>query len=266
MPKRRKDITAPMRAGSRFTKPMGGEYRFKLDAYTPDSIPMARLAEYMTALADILGERQAVHFKRLIRGSTVLACKVEREAMPKVNQRVDCVKKGEGPSEAMRGYKTLNKLLRDDNAVGLLKSDRGVVLRFPGRTIQEEKFEAVRQYGSVDGVVVWVGGADETKHVTLKVEGREIAKFSTTQAIAKELGQRLFEPVRLAGRGRWERDADGLWTLLDFKVESYEALDAEPLSKVLADLREVKTDWGPDALNELGMIRHGPKGPRNGGH
>ena len=34
----------------------GAEYRFSIDAYTPATMPMARLAEYMAQLALILGE------------------------------------------------------------------------------------------------------------------------------------------------------------------------------------------------------------------
>jgi hypothetical protein len=45
---------------------------------------MARLAEYMTELATILGEPAYVHFVRLKSGSTRLVHKVQFEAMPKV--------------------------------------------------------------------------------------------------------------------------------------------------------------------------------------
>lgn len=39
----------------------GTIYRFKIDAYSPDTMPMARLAQYMGELAVLLGEREAVH-------------------------------------------------------------------------------------------------------------------------------------------------------------------------------------------------------------
>jgi hypothetical protein len=32
------------------------EYRFRIDAFTPETMPMARLAEYMSQLAQLLGE------------------------------------------------------------------------------------------------------------------------------------------------------------------------------------------------------------------
>jgi hypothetical protein len=45
------------------------EYRLKIDVYTPATIPMARLAEYMQEFAVLLGEAKSVHFVRLEEGS-----------------------------------------------------------------------------------------------------------------------------------------------------------------------------------------------------
>lgn len=244
----------------------GAEYRLVIDAYIPEKIPMARLAEYMKHLADMLGEPAAVHFARLEAGSTVLVSKVEREAIPKVKQRVIAIRRREGPSEGMRAYRAINRLLREDDGIGLLKEGRAeaTIIRFPGREEAEETFPAVRQYGSVDGVVVRIGGKDQTVHVTLESEGEQIVGCYTTRLIAMELRHKLFEPVRLFGRGRWTRDNDGRWSLLDFKVESFEALPDIPLSAALSELRSVKAEWGPEAVSELATIRHGPA--KNGGH
>jgi hypothetical protein len=60
------------------------EYRFKITAYTPATIPMARLAEYMAELAVVLGEEEHVHFVRLQKGSTVLVHNIENEIFCKL--------------------------------------------------------------------------------------------------------------------------------------------------------------------------------------
>ena len=75
----------------------GAEYQFKIDAYTPETIPMARLSEYMGQLALLLGEPAAVHFRKLTRGSTVLNAKIDREAAPKVRDRVVRVRAADAP-------------------------------------------------------------------------------------------------------------------------------------------------------------------------
>jgi hypothetical protein len=53
------------------------EYRLKIDVFTVDSLPMSRLAEYMTELARLLGEQERVHFSHLERGSAVLVSNIE---------------------------------------------------------------------------------------------------------------------------------------------------------------------------------------------
>lgn len=242
------------------------EYRFVIDAYNPKTFPMARLAEYMGHLAAMLGEPAFVHFERLEPGSTILVSKIQREALPKVRHRVASVRRREGPSDGMRAYRAINRLLREDDGIGLLKEkpDGATIIRFPGREEAEEAFPAVRQYGSVDGVVVRIGGKDQTVHVTLESEGEQITGCYTTRLVAKELARRFWEPVRLFGRGRWARDNDGRWTLLDFKIESFEPLVDVPLSEALSEVRAIKTEWGPRMLIELSAIRQGQS--RNGGH
>jgi len=244
----------------------GEEYRFKIDAYSPAKIPMLRLAEYMGQLAQILGQTTQVHFKKLAPGSTVIVSKVETEAAPKVGTRVAQVKSGDAPQDALRAYQAVNKMLRDDNATGILRGASRVILPFPGKDAIKEQFESVRQHGFVDGVVTGVRGRDDTAHIILMIEDRQVSGFTATRVIAKQLATKWDEPVRLFGRGKWKRDDEGNWTLEDFRVESFEPLDDSPLTDALAMLREIPAEWGDNAYSNLDEIRHGPRGKRNGGH
>jgi hypothetical protein len=63
-------------------------FRFYIDAYSPKDIPMAKLAEYMTDFAELLGKEHRVHFDRLEGGSTTIVSRVEREDVPKVDHRL----------------------------------------------------------------------------------------------------------------------------------------------------------------------------------
>ena len=40
------------------------DYMLYIDAYSPETIPMGRLAEYMTAFADLLGHKGEVDLSR----------------------------------------------------------------------------------------------------------------------------------------------------------------------------------------------------------
>jgi hypothetical protein len=235
----------------------GVEFRFTIDAYSPETMPMARLAEYIAQLAIILGEVNAVHLVRLEGGGATAVHKVEREAIPKVRDRAASVRRGDGPLEAIRANRKINQLLREDNGVGVLSEDAGEIIRFPGRELSEEKFESVEQQAAIDGEVIQIGGSNKIVPILLQSEGQELSGCWAPRAVAKRLAARLFEPVRLFGRGRWTRDSEGKWALDHFTVDSFQELRDEPLSKTIAGLRAIAAGWKDDSVDELLTLRHG---------
>ena len=54
----------------------GEEYEFHIDAFTPATIPMARLALYLTELAALFGHTESVHFEKVKKGSVRLVARV----------------------------------------------------------------------------------------------------------------------------------------------------------------------------------------------
>lgn len=223
------------------------EYRFRIDAFTPDTLPMERLAEYMGDLAKILGEPESVHFVRLEPGSAVLVQKIDDAAEPKARARARASKVGEGPAEAVAAYRRLNKRLLTDNAVGTLDDDQGTnVVLFPGREQAEPvTFGSFTQDGSIDGVIIRLGGVRDPVPVTLETTEQKHVHFLANREMAKTLAQYLFGPeLRVFGTGRWSRDKLGVWTLERFVAGRFEILGNEPLSAVLARLRDVPgSNW-----------------------
>jgi hypothetical protein len=64
------------------------QYRFTIaDSFTPDTLPMERLGEYVAALAKLLGERTNVHFLGVEAGSAVLVATIDPPAQPTVRER-----------------------------------------------------------------------------------------------------------------------------------------------------------------------------------
>jgi hypothetical protein len=215
----------------------GEEFRFRIEAYTPETMPMVRLAEYLHELAAILGEPKAIHFVRLDAGSTVVVHQVEREAVPKVRKRAIAVARQRGSREGMRAYRTINRLLRADNGAGVLQAATGAeIIRFPG--IEEiKRFGSVTQQCSVDGEVIRIGGTRDRVPITLRSEEELIPDCYAGRATAKRLATYLFEPVRLFGNGRFVREDGGTWKLEYFVVDTFYHLTEEPLSSVVEALR-----------------------------
>ena len=229
-------------------------------------MPMARLAEYIAQLAAILGEEKAVHFVRLKPGSTQVVHRVEREAVPKVRARTSAVRRGEGTADARRAYRRVNRLLREDNAQARLKEEitGAEIIYFPGVQEMEETFTGIRQRGAFDGEVIRVGGIQKWIPIMLRSETTTYSNFFCKPEVAKQLGRHLFEPVRLFGSGRWNRDADGRWSLEYFSVDSFDALREETLSQAIARIAAIKGEWVAESVSELEVLRHNG-GVGNGG-
>jgi hypothetical protein len=218
------------------------DYRFRIDAYTPETIPMARLAEYMGDLAELLGYKPSVHFVGLEPGSTAIVHRVDTEDVPKVETRLRQLDRNEAPPDVMKAYRSLDSKLANDNAIGSLTGlQRHRVIKFPGRDRPKPlEYGAFRQRATLQGVLVRIGGRDETAHATIQDGDTYYSKCSIKRDLARQLAPYLFgQPIRLHGSGRWNRNADGEWELLQYSVESFEPLDDAPLSSVLQKVREM---------------------------
>ncbi len=238
------------------------EFRLRIDAYTPETMPLARLAEYLAELAKILGEDHSIHLVELEAGSTVLVHRIDAEAVPKIRERAAAVRRGDAPAPAMRSYNNVNKLLRDDGASASLLEDGAELLEFPGKKADLPRFATVSERAELDGVVMRVGGMGDPVPLMLATDsGAALSGCYARRPIAKQLGQKLFEPVRLFGEGRWSRTADGIWALNWFRVDSFEELESEGLADVLTKLRAVPgLDWGENVVEEFLRLRHGEGG------
>lgn len=238
-------------------------YRFVIDAYTPDTLPMWRLADYMADLARLLGEVEHVHFGHLEIGSTVLVQHIEHEAAPKVQRRLQAVARDDAPEDAAKAFKALNRRLADDNATASLCEDGGAeVIRFPGREQpQPLTFGAFNQTGTLDGQLVRIGGRDDTAWVHLQ-DRDTVHVCNARRDLARRLARYLYaDTLRVHGQGRWERDAEGTWILKRFTITDFDVLDDAPLSDAVERLREVEgSAWTEvdDPHAELEQLRNGP--------
>lgn len=246
---------------------MSREYSFRIaDSYTPETLPMGRLAEYLDAFARLLGEPGEVHLDTVRKGSAVLVAKIDEPAQPKVGDRLDRIRRGDGTKEAVKAFNDLDELLRMDNATGqLMDADCAVIIPFPGRDRPAPpSFGPFKQDGALEGQVIRVGGKDSTVPVHLR-DGEIIhSGLFTSPEIARRIIQHYLGPVlRVHGIGTWFRAADGAWELRSFKITDFEVLDEAPLGEVVGNVRAVEgSKWNevPDPVQHLLEERHGNGG------
>jgi len=220
------------------------EYVFRIDVFTPDTLSMMRLANYLSALSKLLGHHEHTHFVSIEEGSAQLVHKVDAVDAPKVEMRLQQVRSGEAPREALSAHRELDDLLANDNAIGTLaeRASGRVVVPFLGRNRPKPvHFPPFRENAMVQGQVVSVGGRDSTAHAILQDGEATHTNLSMSRETAKQLASLLYGPtVRLHGNGKFERQKDGNWKMLDFRVERFEKVDDRAIREALDDLRRIE--------------------------
>ena len=235
-------------------------YDFRIDAWKPETLPMARLAEYLAKLSTMFDCKEHVHFIKVRKGSAILENAIEHEAAPKVAARLRLVGTPDAPQELERANQEVNRMLREDNASATLRIKHGEnILVFPGKKTPLAEEVAVHEQGELDGVIIRVGGKDDSVPVWIEGEGKVVYKCWASRDIARQLAAHLFDhPVRVTGNGQWCRTPERKWELEDFKIKSFEILNDRPLDEVINNLRQIEGNlWNEmcDPQAELRKLR-----------
>ncbi len=231
---------------------------FVIDAYTPETIPMARLAEYITVLAELLGRSDSLHFERVEEGSLKIKYWTPKECADEVAGRPASIATGTADKPTMSAFNRMNDLLEADRAVGTFEFS-AVILPFPGRErIHSPVYGPIDEEMAVEGQLVRIGGKDKSIHAQIH-DGSVFHKCEMTRGLAMDMCHYLFGPtIRVVGSARWQRDRDGEWKQLSFKAAKFEELDDSPLSSVVQQWRAIPNNgWHmiEAPLAELAQLR-----------
>ena len=222
---------------------------------------MARLAAYLVQLASLFGNPERVHFDKLKKGSAVLQTKVETQVTLKVEARLRQAGALDAPEDVAKTYRTLNKMLRDDNASGTLRKAKGAtIVKFPGKKTPIAETIRVVEAGSLEGTLIRVGGTDETLPVWLQdIDGVIYYCNTRDKQIARQLAAHyLGPPIRVYGSGRWLRGQDENWEIEDFTILSFDPLGERTLGETVAAVRAIPgNEWDEldDPIAYLKRIR-----------
>jgi hypothetical protein len=221
------------------------EYEFWIDVYSPKTIPMKRLGEYMAQLGRMLGYDDNVHFRKLVGGSTALRYAVKHEAITKIDDRLEQIRHAEAANDAMAARDQINEMLRLDGAVGEIRPVRDgkahqAKLRFAGRDIPKpEKVGPFSEPATITGELVRLEGGDATKHAGIMDSQGRTWSGDMNREMAIEMRQYLFELVVVSGDARWIRNETGVWELIAFHIKSCKPLGKETLEEDISALRGI---------------------------
>lgn len=241
------------------------EYRFKIDAFSPETMPMARLAEYLSDLAVLFGEDKSVHLIKIEDGSTTSVVLVEWEAEPKVRSRLRDVRNKDAPPEVMRVAGEIDRRLAKDNAKASIIDPVGAkIINFPGRDrVEQLQYGPFNQQGSLDGVLIEIGGKRDPVPVHLEDSGGRIYNCYASRTVAREIAPHIFGgPLRVHGTGRWHRDSDETWVMDRFTILNFEPLRTTPLRQIVERFRKIPSELAKEEnpLDLMARIRHGGNG------
>lgn len=232
------------------------ELSFVIPGYTPETIPLARLIEYLQQMSVVLGDPENLHLVAINEGSVAPVLHAPKSVALEARDRASRVQRGDGTRKQVDAYNRIRRMVRrdsrDSGKPALLRSAQQVVLEIPAAPEESGILSGIRQVSSIDGQLIRVGGAGEDASLQVQdLQGKILSGFTAKRAVAKDLAKLLWEPVRLTGIGLWERTSEGEWRLERMQIQSYERLEDEDLSLVLEKLRSLNVAWPADALDVL---------------
>lgn len=240
----------------------GKQHRLKIDVFTPETLPMERLAQYMLSFAKLLGEHRHVHFVEIKQGSAVLLAQTEPVAVVKVEQRLAEAARGQGDPIALNALRELDDMLANDNATGqLIDEDGAEIIPFQGRNRPKPlEYGPFREDGVLEGIVIKMGGRGESVPVWLQdTVGSEPYKCRARRSLARRLAKYYDGGLlRVSGTGSWMRLSTGEWLMRSFEIKDFEPLDDTPLSEVIRRLQGIEgAEWDDDPVSGLLRLRTG---------
>lgn len=235
-------------------------FEFVVPGYTPETMPLDRLIEYLNQLMIILGNPSDLHLVEIQRSSTKPVLIMPHHAAVKARQRARETWEGGGSARARGAYQRIRRMVSDDGGKPAVLSTReGMILEFPGVELEaDQEISSVRQASSVSGELIRVGGESEFDQILLKdISDKVISGCFATKEVAKQLAKHLHDYVRLHGIASWQRDRQGNWQITRMKVQTFEMLEVDSLGDAIADVQKVIGDWPDDLANILLDMRKG---------
>jgi hypothetical protein len=224
------------------------ELDFVIPAYTPDTMPLDRLLQYLREIGEVVGAPHDMHLVRIESSSTKPVFKMPLPMANEARERASRLQRGEGTIRQQRAYQRIRQMVRSDGGKPAILKDRsGVILDFPPEP-EGSPIVGIRQATNFDGVLLRVGGpGDYTPILMQDLAGEIHAGFSAPRSLAKQMAPKIFDPIRVNGIGSWDRTQDGEWKLTKMLVQSYEPFDDEALPEVLNRLRSAPVVWPENA-------------------
>jgi hypothetical protein len=217
-------------------------YQLRILGRNPSDMPLARLAEYLSEFAAMLGRENNPIFHGIRQASTGLVARVPEPRNAPTRLRLVEARKDPADSPAGKHLLKIEALMAADGiSTATVIAAANAEMFNLSATPQPEPLLRIKQEGEVDGRVVQIGGIHDASHVRLlPPRGAPFRLVVKDETLATQLARQFKgAPVRLRVSGWWVRTEAGWWPEDTCVVIGCEVLDEAPAAEVFAQLAAV---------------------------
>lgn len=233
-------------------------FEFTVPGYTPDTMPLNRLIEYLEQLTVVLGEASELHLVSIEKSSTRPVLVMRHDVATRARARASEVRQGNGSARRRNAYDRIRHMVSEDGGgPASLSAPEGQILEFSTMDIgADQVVHAVRQPTTVQGELIRIGGRQENAQLLIQeLSGNVIAGCTAPRSVASAMAHLLYKPVSVSGDARWHRSNVGKWEIESLHVQSFVELHADDHESVVAKLQAVSAPWPDDAMEQLAAMR-----------
>ncbi len=230
-------------------------YTFKIEDFTPKSMPFGRLVEYYREIKKLLGVADNLHLVDLLESSHGSAFAIDRNHEAALVKRLMAINEGTAPKAAARAQSAINAMLREDGTSGaFFDCYNQNVITFPGKRLDDSIVLRIRDAASFTGELYHIAGTKGDAKIRICTENYGVVFCTTTRDIAKALRDFLFEDVKVSGRGTWTRSESGVWDIDEFSIADFAPIKRENLREAVDRLRTIEVTWPDDVLSDIRTV------------
>ncbi|GGF80154.1 hypothetical protein GCM10011402_35990 [Paracoccus acridae] len=229
-------------------------YTFKIEGFTPETMPFGRLIDYYAQLKQMLGLTEHLHLVNVFKSSHATCLAVDAEARKHVEERLLEIKDGSAPKNALRARDQINFMLQEDGtSAEFFGPDRTNVIPFPGTRADDDVIYSICDQAVFSGELYHIAVSKNDVKLRVATDAFGVVYCVAPRKMGITLREFLDEQIQITGRGTWKRTTDGAWTVNDVTI-----IDFQPIEKSFREtvdrLRALDIDWPEDVLGEIDRI------------
>jgi hypothetical protein len=230
------------------------QYIFKIEGFTPDTMPFGRLVDYYAQLKVMLGLSEHMHLVNIFEGSHVTSFAVDDNVRKRVDERMFKIKDGTAPKNALRARDHINLMLQEDGTSGNFFDPEGSnVIPFPGTRADDNIVFSICDQAIFSGEVYHIAVSKDDVKLRVATDAFGVVYCLAPRKMGVALREFLDEKIQITGRGTWKRTTDGVWAVNDVTITDFQPIKGN-LRETVDRLRSLDVDWPEDVLGEIDSI------------